>query len=120
MVKNPQSVRPEKRKFVADLMNATQNFFKHADRDPEAILDFYPDATPFYIVDAALMCEALQGHSSAAGKAFHVWFMLNYPDILVDERAREHVGGLLADDPSLVEKSVALRLLRTLEAANDA
>ena len=115
MVKNPQTIRPEKRKYVADLMNEPQNFFKHADRDPNGVLVFYPDSTPFYIIDAVLLHQKLTGTTMPACNAFHVWFSLNYPDVLFDGPFKDYVQNSVSKDPSLVEKGVALRLLLHLE-----
>jgi hypothetical protein len=115
MVKNPQSIRPEKRKYVANLMNEPQNFFKHADRDPDGVLEFYPDSTPFYVIDAVLLHQKLSGTTMPACKAFHVWFSLNYPDVLVDAPYKDFVQNAVSKDPSLVESGVALRLLLLLE-----
>ena len=115
MVKNPQFIRPEKRKYVADLMNEPQNFFKHADRDPDGVLEFHPASTPFYVIDAVLLHQKLSGATMSACKAFHVWFSLNYPDVLLDGPYKDYVQNFVSTDPSLVERAFALRLLLHLE-----
>lgn len=115
-LKNPDLIRPDKRKFVADLFNAPQNFFKHADRDPEGVLEFYPEATPFYIADAAFLFDQLSGTKMPACQAFNVWFFLNYPDVLVESPVKGYAEKLVACDPSVREQEVAHRLLRQLES----
>ena len=116
-LKNPELIRPEKRKFVADLFNSAQNFFKHADRDPEVIFTFYPETTTFYIADAIQLHQQLTGSDLPAWKAFNVWFALNYPDVLVESPLRTAAEQALANDPSLSAKPIAYALLRQLEAA---
>lgn len=108
IVKNPVSIREDKRKLVFDRINAAQNFFKHADRDPKSILNFYPDATPFYILDAVILSEKLHGYRSSEIGVFHTWFILNYPDTLSDGSLRGYVEELTSSEPTLREKAVAL------------
>jgi hypothetical protein len=116
ILKNSQLVREDMRKFVSDRINAAQNFFKHADRDAQMILDFYPDATPFYIIDAVSISERLYGNSSPANEAFKAWFMLNYTDLLSDGLLRDYMRKIVVNDPKLVEKEVALKFLISREA----
>jgi hypothetical protein len=115
MVKNPKLIRPEKRKYVADKFSEAQNFFKHADRDPDEILDFFPEATPFYIVDAVVLYEHVSGSSTHACKAFHVWFSLNYPDVLIDGEYKKYIERVVSADPALADREVANKLLLHLE-----
>jgi len=114
-IKNPDLIRPDKRKFVSDLVNAPQNFFKHADRDPDEVLDFYDEATPFYIIDAVLLHQQLTGANVAACQAFRVWFMLNYPDVLIEGPVKDHVAGLVMGDRGMKEKALAHKLLLHME-----
>lgn len=50
-------VKPEYRGEVRALLAASQNFFKHADRDPTAVLDFNPDEPRARILDG---CNAFK------------------------------------------------------------
>jgi hypothetical protein len=59
-----------------------QNFFKHADRDPDAVLAFAPARTHFVIFDAMMICESLQIPLSSEREMFSIWFALQYPDTL--------------------------------------
>jgi hypothetical protein len=114
-VKNLAFVRPEKREFFRSLVNSAENFFKHADRDPEAVLEFHPAATPFYIADAVALYTKLGGNDLPAFRVFQVWYALNYPDVLVQGEMKEAAQKLLAEDPTLKDRGVALHLLRHLE-----
>lgn len=57
----PELIRPERQKEVYQLFRRAQNFFKHANEDPEATLDFFYETTKFYLLDAALLYQALTG-----------------------------------------------------------
>jgi hypothetical protein len=115
MVKNRDLIRPDKQKFVGNLLNLPENFFKHADRDPDAVLEFYPASTPFYIIDAAVMYRMIAGQATPAVKSYEVWFALNYPDVLVDGAYKDNVLTLIKDDPTLADKKIARALLKGLE-----
>ena len=115
MVKNPKLIQPEKRKYVAGKFCEAQNFFKHADRDPHEILDFFAEATPFYIVDAVVLYERVSGSSTHACKAFNVWFSLNYPDVLIDGAYKKYIESVVTADPDLANREVANELLLQLE-----
>ena len=86
-----QVVRPEMRQEYRRLLTETQNFLKHAGRDPDGVLDFYPDATRFHLFDAAQMYCQLDpgGHREAAG--FLCWYCMKYPHILNDGPIKELV-----------------------------
>jgi hypothetical protein len=45
-------VKPEYQEVIRQSVNKAENFFKHADRDHEASLDFNPDQSETYILDA--------------------------------------------------------------------
>jgi hypothetical protein len=84
-------LRPGKEKWWHGVLTDAQNFFKHADRDPDATLDFYPGATPFLMFDAVLLHHELRRDSGAnpwiaETLVFMQWFGLKYPD---------SVGGIL-------------------------
>lgn len=64
-------------------MNRAQNFFKHADRDRDDVLDFNPEVTAFCLFDCADMYQKLTGRNLREAAIFLVWFGLKYPDLLV-------------------------------------
>lgn len=83
-LRNANLIRPDKRKFWRQLLKASENFFKHADRDPEATHDFRPGSTEFVIFDATLMYPLLTKRQTYEGAVFQSWFFLKYPDMLLD------------------------------------
>lgn len=64
---------------ISDL-NAPENFFKHADRDAEAILVFYPKYTECLLVDACEKYQELSDVSAMQLLLFTLWFMCHDPD----------------------------------------
>jgi hypothetical protein len=73
-----QYVQPEYRKVVAKTLKEAQNFFKHTDRDAEAIL-----AEP----ELFLLGGELAGHRSAEMAVFIIWFSLQNPGMITVETA---------------------------------
>jgi hypothetical protein len=58
-----------------------RNFFKHADRDPEHVLDFPPDQTEFHMYFAICTYEKLYGLPlPELMRAFFVKFMIDRPN----------------------------------------
>ncbi len=73
-----QHAKPEFRKVVSKALNAAENFFKHADKDPEASFNFLPAQTEFLIFDAEVMYQKLTGRVSPLFLAFRGWFMMTH------------------------------------------
>lgn len=78
-------LRPGKESWWRGILTDAQNFFKHADRDPDATYDFYPRATPFLIFEAVMLHNELNHNDLTNGwvaetLVFVQWFGLRYPD----------------------------------------
>ena len=85
LIKDNPTIRPEKLKEVRSQMNRTQNFLKHADKDPDSILDYYEAGIPFWIYDAIRMHSKLPGSSKyRAFFIFQIWFLREYPTVVSD------------------------------------
>jgi hypothetical protein len=55
-------------------INSPQNFFKHADRDPDAELEFFPEMTESFLVDACRKYMDLTGEFVALFHCIMWWF----------------------------------------------
>ncbi len=75
------TISPEKRKQVANWLNSFENFFKHADRDPNAEIEFSPEITEVMLIDAWTQYEKLTGDLPESGKVFKVWTGKYKPNI---------------------------------------
>lgn len=56
-------------------VNLAQNFFKHATRNIDDSLDFDPDHTGAYLVDACRTYGDLTGNTPGPFKLFRAWFV---------------------------------------------
>lgn len=79
---------------VLAAVRAPQNFFKHADRDPEGSVRFNPTLSAYLILYGVHYLHSLNGSQSAEGQVFRVWFFLRFPD-----RAPVEVRELLSELP---------------------
>ena len=68
------------KKDVLDAVRRPQNFFKHADRDPEGFLRFNPMLTACLILYGIHYLHCLTGTKSPEGQVFCLWFYLRFPD----------------------------------------
>jgi hypothetical protein len=76
------NVRPEFKKRMHDALARAENFFKHADHDPDALLQFKPITTSYFLIDAVLTYELLTGESSPVMRTFRMWIMIQYPELV--------------------------------------
>jgi hypothetical protein len=68
-----QSLTGEERTRTIKLLNEPENFFKHADRDPNAAIQFNPELTELFLVDA---CAYFRGTNLERPKhcdALKIW-----------------------------------------------
>jgi len=78
-------IRPEARKRAHAVFAKAENFFKHADRDSDATLTFTPEATRFYILEAADRYIELAGEQPHALRAFIIFHALQYPEVFTPQ-----------------------------------
>jgi|ERR1039458_1415946 hypothetical protein len=79
------NIKPEFKNRYYKSISEAENFFKHADRDPEATHFFKPEGTPFFLMDAVMIYEELTGESVPIFKVFSSWMLLHFPEILKEE-----------------------------------
>jgi hypothetical protein len=65
---------------VLAALRKPQNFFKHADRDPEGTVRFNPMLSACLILYGVHYYFALTGRQFGEGQVFRVWFFLRFPD----------------------------------------
>lgn len=63
-------IRPERRREFEGAIRAPQNFLKHADKDPDAVLDFDPHATELLLLIEIETFRALAGGITDAMNVF--------------------------------------------------
>lgn len=75
-------IKPEHHKEVIESFREPENFFKHADRDPEGILDFNPDFTEFLLMEAIEAYVSLTGEVPQLFSVFRTWWLIQKPHML--------------------------------------
>jgi hypothetical protein len=103
LIRGNPFVREDMRDAWNSQMNQPQNFFKHADRDPEGTFEFNPAITTVFMLEAASLLEQLTGHMSWEARVFSIWFALKHPHLLLpgaysDMIQRFSMRGLNVDD----------------------
>lgn len=83
ITENP-GIRPERRKEWLGIVSVAENFFKHANRDPDAILTFQPQFTRFFLYDAIQLYRTVTGDLFYEAQVYLAWFSLTYPEFILD------------------------------------
>ena len=99
---NPHIREDKKRQWIS-IINEAQNFFKHADKDPNAELDFNPKLTELLLFDACLSVESLTGNMFSEARIFAIWFAAKHPDLVLEGSFKDYIKtaiekGLDVDD----------------------
>jgi hypothetical protein len=95
-IKDSDLVPTDKRKLWFEAVNHEQNFLKHADRDPDGTLVYNPELLPYVLHDASSMYSALNdGVLVVEVAAFIMWFVVHYPELLIDDTGRRAAERLL-------------------------
>lgn len=74
-------VYPDKIKYIIHKMNEAENFFKHADNDPNSILEFAPEQTEFLMWEACLKYRELSSERTPIFELFISWFYIQRPNL---------------------------------------
>ncbi len=74
-------IRPDKLDLARRVFRGAQNFFKHADKDPRAVIDFNPEATAFYLHDAVEKYRELSKENPPIVRVFALWFRVQWTEV---------------------------------------
>lgn len=74
--------QPEHRKVVIDAIRTSQNFFKHANLDPEATLEFNPGEAEILLLGACDKFGDLVGRRTAEMGLYVAWFIMQNPGMI--------------------------------------
>ena len=77
-------VKPEMKKKFIKMQNDPENFFKHADRDPDAILKFYTGNTEMFLWDVCAMYQQLTSELTPLIKVYYLWYFSKHTDQIID------------------------------------
>jgi hypothetical protein len=106
-------IREGKQQRWCMALNHAQNFFKHADRDPDAILDFNPELSHVFLVHALDLYKQLtQVPLFFEGRVYELWFHARYKDEnLLEEGAFASLVALMLSHGFDPENFRQIRLL---------
>ena len=94
-MKDNDFIKPGRKKEVSDFLNKPQNFFKHAGRDPNEILDFRPQGTDAWLLDCLAMYTKLSGGLKVREFwLLAIWFTVEHPDLLNANAVPPISGGI--------------------------
>jgi hypothetical protein len=103
-------VKPEKRKEFNQVFREAANFFKHADRDPDATIEFSPGLTELFIYFAIKglgLCGVTLAHELTI---FMFWLHVRAPEAMLPESTQEALI-----ESGLINNLVQLRAMRQHE-----
>jgi hypothetical protein len=110
-IKDTIIIKPEYYRDYLSIINAPQNFFKHADRDPHETIEFLPQLVPFVLHDCVRMYAKLTGRMLREGSAFVSWFMLEYPHLLYPGPFADQAKNVSAETADIRGRRLYLMLL---------
>ncbi len=90
LIFNTLSIKDEYRKGFIRLMKEPQNFFKHADKDPQGEIDFYHAMPEFFIMMTLVGLEFLKVPYDGYRAAFSHWFTIHHPEVLNEKGMLQH------------------------------
>lgn len=93
MVKNESFVREDKKMEFRQAINKAQNFFKHADRDHNSILEFSPEFSEYFLWDATHMYSQLTSEHPPLFMLYRLWIAAKHPDTILMIYATASVQG---------------------------
>ncbi len=97
--------KDEYRREVIRCLKQQYNFFKHADSDPSAVLEFDAEITDSFIVFTSLGLEMLGRSPDRIRGAFNIFYGLTHPHFLSD-KGRENWTGPVSQE--VRERSLAM------------
>lgn len=107
-------IKPEKIEEVKKRLKDPYNFMKHARKDPEETIEFFPASNEYAIWDAIDMYHKLTSEVSGLMMSYRAWFYTKNADILIiDEQKRQFLR--VAENINLDDKSLFLELASKLE-----
>lgn len=107
-------IREDKRKEVMKIFKKPYNFMKHADKDPDGIIEFNPTVNRITIWDCVDMYNHLTGEMTGLMQSYRGWFYASNPNFLLNKEDQLQYQKL-AENMDLQDKSLFLDLADQLE-----
>jgi hypothetical protein len=98
----PDMVEPDLEGEFRRFLNMAQNFFKHADKDPHAVLDFLPAHTDVLMLDACWAYRRIAGERLPILATFETWAGMTFARAFVTYPGTEKM------DPAFLRRMASL------------
>ncbi|MEZ8068733.1 MULTISPECIES: hypothetical protein [Vibrio] len=112
-IRESEWVRPEKRKEWRNHVYKSRNFFKHADKDADSILEFNALFNHLSILEGLYMYHQYKLKWMPETMCYYFWFADRYPELLVKEDPL-NCEILAAFESGRLSSPVELSLMRDL------
>lgn len=106
------------RKQVEALIKKPQNFFKHADSDPEERLDFDPVRTLYDIIQANGLYAQLSREASQLMLLYNLWFFAYHKEKMPLESKEEREAYRLIKGMDVMDRKSFLTFLPLMQSYN--
>src|SRR5690606_2112085 len=80
--RSDQLIRSERLKDWITALNSSQNFLKHADKDPDAVHNYSDESTILFISEAIELAGRVDQAAPREYRAFNIWFIASYPELI--------------------------------------
>ncbi len=117
-IRESDLIRDDKKKEWRRILFKSRNFFKHADKDKNEVLEFKTDFNDFSLFDAVVMYGGIKKKLVPETLAFTSWFMVRYPNIIREDTdlalmySSAKARGVLPEVKSKKSFSEAIELMR--------
>jgi hypothetical protein len=91
-------IEDERRGEWNRLIRKDANFFKHADRDDDSVIEFMPQTSEIFMLFAVWARELCGEAASVEERSFMIWLSISRSKILSDKGRKKLVDSLTADD----------------------
>jgi hypothetical protein len=108
-------IREEKRAEFNTWIKAHANFFKHGDRDGEAVIDFRPTLSELFILFAIVGLEAAGERHGTEEQAYLWWLELHNSDLLTDEGRKLFEERFSIDEANTLRRVSKSQFLETFQ-----
>jgi hypothetical protein len=109
-------IRPERKAEFLQILNHDRNFLKHADKDPDEVLEFRPETVEHFLLECTVLYEKCTGRVLREGWVFFIWFGLHKPGIVKEGPLKAAIESVKQKAPNVdMEKGNFLELLNRVD-----
>jgi hypothetical protein len=90
-------VKDEYRREMINLLKGDYNFFKHAEKDPDQLIEFDGSKTETFILFSLFGLEMLGVKHNDIRGAFIIWYAINNPDSLTEKGTKKYINNIPAE-----------------------